>query len=116
MPSRRAITSKAIHPQLLHVIVLDAAKNRFGFFGDHAVAVAPFEVKNVAGFGPEEEIEGIRQLPATFPGVAEVLPAFEELVASYRDEDGEVRSPRELPAESCCSRRRAPHCREEAWT
>jgi phenylpropionate dioxygenase-like ring-hydroxylating dioxygenase large terminal subunit len=82
---------EGIHPQLLQVIVLDAAKNRFGFFGDHAVAVAPFEVRNVAGFGAQQEIEGIRQLPATFPGVAAVLPAFEKLVASYCNEDGAVR-------------------------
>jgi phenylpropionate dioxygenase-like ring-hydroxylating dioxygenase large terminal subunit len=82
-----------VHPQLLSVIVPDAVKNRYGFFGDHALAVAPFEVKMQANFGPEDEVEGIRALPATFPGVAEVLPAFEEMVAAYRDGSGKLNFP-----------------------
>jgi phenylpropionate dioxygenase-like ring-hydroxylating dioxygenase large terminal subunit len=81
-----------VHPELLNVIVLEPEKNRFGFFGDHAMACAPFEV-NVSGFGPEKQIEGIRQLPGTFPTVAEVLPRFEELVAAYRKADGELDLP-----------------------
>lgn len=79
---------EGIHPQLLSVIEIEPARNRFGFFGDHAVAVAPFEVAKKGGFGAEQEIEGIRALPETFPGVAAVLPRFEELVATYRDSDG----------------------------
>jgi phenylpropionate dioxygenase-like ring-hydroxylating dioxygenase large terminal subunit len=81
-----------VHPELLRVIVLDPAKNRFGFFGDHGVACAPFEA-NVSGFGPEQQVEGIRELPGTFPGVAEVLPRFEELVAAYRRSDGGLSFP-----------------------
>ena len=84
---------QGIHPELLSVLVIDTAKNRFGFFGDHGVAVAPFEVANVAGFGPEQQIEGIRKLPETFPGVAAVMPRFEELVGAYRNQDGTLRFP-----------------------
>lgn len=82
-----------IHPQLLSVIVPDVVKNRNGWFGDHAVAAAPFEVKMKENFGPEDEIEGIRALPETFPGTAQVMPAFEEAVASYRDADGKLNLP-----------------------
>jgi phenylpropionate dioxygenase-like ring-hydroxylating dioxygenase large terminal subunit len=82
-----------VHPELLKVIVLEAGNSRYGFFGDHGVACAPFEVKNVAGFGPEQQVEGIRQLPATFPTVAEVLPRFDALVAEHRGADGELRFP-----------------------
>jgi len=82
-----------IHPELLNVIVIDPTKSRYNFFGDHNLAVAPFEVKNIEGFGPEEEINGIRQLPGTFPGVAQILPRFEELVATYRDAGGTLSFP-----------------------
>lgn len=82
-----------IHPELLKVIVLDIDKTRYNFISDHNLAVAPFEVKNVAGFGSEQELEGIRALPATFPGVAEVLPAFEALVDGYRDANGTLSFP-----------------------
>ena len=37
---------QAIHPELLKVIVLDPTTNRFRFWGDHEVAVAPFVVPN----------------------------------------------------------------------
>lgn len=82
-----------IHPQLLAVIEPDMVKNRNGWYGDHAVAVAPFEVKTKAGAGTEEEIEGIRNLPETFPGTAQVMPAFEELLAGYPDADGKLNLP-----------------------
>ena len=87
-----------IHPQLLRVIVIDSNKNRFGFFGDHSVAVAPFEVANVEGFGPEKQIEGIRDLPETFPTVAEVLPRFEVLVQAHRGADGTLQLPERVTA------------------
>jgi phenylpropionate dioxygenase-like ring-hydroxylating dioxygenase large terminal subunit len=83
-----------VHPQLLSVIVPDVVKNRNGWFGDHAVAVAPFEVKMEEGFGPEDEVKGIMALPATFPGVAEVLPIFEKRVAHYRDANGALKFPK----------------------
>ncbi len=84
---------EGIHPELLNVIVIDPTKSRYNFFGDHNLAVAPFEVRNVEGFGPEEEVNGIRQLPETFPGVAQILPRFEELVAAHRDAEGVLKFP-----------------------
>jgi hypothetical protein len=57
------------------------------------VVVAPFEVAHVEGFGPEQQVEGIRELPGTFPGVAEVLPSFDELVDAHRDPDGVLKLP-----------------------
>lgn len=82
-----------IHPELLKVINIDPTKSRYNYFGDHAVAVAPFEVANVDDFGPEEQVAGIHDLPGTFPGVAEVLPRFDELVDTYRDAAGVLRLP-----------------------
>ena len=62
---------QGIHPELLHVIVIDPTTTRYRFWDDHEVAVAPFEVANA---DPEEELEGIRELPATFPSVTGYLP------------------------------------------
>lgn len=84
---------QGIHPELLSVIESDIHKNRYNFINDHNLAVAPFEVKKKPGFGPEEEVAGIMALPATFPGVAQVLPAFEQRVATYRNEAGELEFP-----------------------
>lgn len=93
-----------VHPELLNAIVLEAGNSRYGFFGDHGVACAPFEVKNVAGFGPEQQVEGIRQLPGTFPTVAEVLPRFEELVATHRGADGVLQFPADVTARTLLQR------------
>jgi len=84
---------EGIHPELLNVIVIDPTKSRYNFFRDHNLAVAPFEVNHDDNFGPEEEVEGIRRLPETFPGVAQILPLFEELVAAHRDENGTLAFP-----------------------
>ncbi|HYD48577.1 MAG TPA: aromatic ring-hydroxylating dioxygenase subunit alpha, partial [Terriglobales bacterium] len=77
-----------VHPELLSVIDLEAGNSQHGFFGDHGMAASPFEVKNAAACSLEEQIEGVRNLPGTFPTVAEVLPRFEELVAAHRDAAG----------------------------
>lgn len=82
-----------IHPELLRVISIDPSTSRYRFFEDHSVSVAPFEVANVAGFGPEQELEGIRELPGTFPGVAAYLPRLEQLVDAYRSPDGTLEYP-----------------------
>ena len=87
-----------VHPELLRVIELEAGNSRYGFYKDHSVACAPFDVRNVEGFGPEEQIQGIRELPGTFPTVAQVLPRFEELVAAYRDGDGRITLPEGVTA------------------
>jgi phenylpropionate dioxygenase-like ring-hydroxylating dioxygenase large terminal subunit len=84
-----------VHPELLKVVVIDPTRTQYYFTGRHNLAVAPFDVKhaNDPGFGPDQEVEAIRALPATFPGVAMVLPKFEELIAAYRDENGKYEFP-----------------------
>lgn len=84
-----------IHPELLSVIVIDPSRTRFNFSERHNLAVAPFDVKhaNDPDFGADEEVAAIRNLPGTFPGVAGILPRFEELVAEYTDDEGIVAFP-----------------------
>jgi phenylpropionate dioxygenase-like ring-hydroxylating dioxygenase large terminal subunit len=77
---------QGIHPEL--VPAMDESQERYSFFGDHSVATAPFGSANLATFGPDRAVEAIRELPQTFPGVADVLPRFEELVAAHRGADG----------------------------
>ena len=79
-----------VHPELLSVLDLAPGQSRYGFYGDHGMAVAPFEVKNVENCGVDQQIDGIRALPGTFPTVAEVLPAFEAMVDAHRDPSGAV--------------------------
>lgn len=84
-----------IHPELLSVIVIDPGRTRYNFTDRHNLAVAPFDVKqaNDPNFGPEQEVEAIRSLPGTFPGVAAILPRFEELVSTYADHEGALQFP-----------------------
>ncbi len=82
-----------IHPQLLRVLVIDPTKTRYRFLDRHSVAVAPFEVAHVEGMGPDKQVEGIMELPETFPGVVRVLPRFTELVDRHRSADGVLTFP-----------------------
>ena len=82
---------QGVHPEL--VAAMDESKERYGFFGDHSVATGPFGAANLEDFGPEQQAESIRGLPATFPGVVEVLPKFEELLNGYRGTDGTLAFP-----------------------
>jgi len=82
-----------VHPELLSVIDLEAGNSRHGFYGDHGMAVAPFEVKNVQACSLEQQVEGIRALPGTFPTVAEVLPLFEASIAAHRNHEGKLQFP-----------------------
>ncbi|MDE2595529.1 MAG: aromatic ring-hydroxylating dioxygenase subunit alpha [Sphingomonadales bacterium] len=79
-----------VHPELLAVMDLEPGRSRHGFFGDHGMAVSPFEVKRTHETGLEAQVEGIRSLPQTFPTVAEVLPLFETMIAGYRDAAGQL--------------------------
>src|SRR3546814_13629545 len=81
---------QAIHPELLQIVVIDPTTNRFRFWGDHEVACAPFAVADAS---PEDEYEGLKSLPDTFPTVPGYLPRLAELVAGYRNADGELEYP-----------------------
>jgi phenylpropionate dioxygenase-like ring-hydroxylating dioxygenase large terminal subunit len=82
---------QGVHPEL--VAAMDESQERYGFFGDHSVATGPFGAANLSDFGPEQQADSIRGLPATFPGVTEVLPRFEELLDSHRGPDGTLTFP-----------------------
>jgi phenylpropionate dioxygenase-like ring-hydroxylating dioxygenase large terminal subunit len=82
---------QGVHPEL--IAAMDESQERYGFFGDHSVATGPFGAANIEDFGPEAQAESIRSLPATFPGVVEVLPRFEQLLDAWRDSDGALTFP-----------------------
>ncbi|MFT3931210.1 MAG: aromatic ring-hydroxylating dioxygenase subunit alpha [Spongiibacteraceae bacterium] len=84
-----------VHPELLKVVVIDPTRTRYYFTSRHNLAVAPFDVKhaNDQNFGDDQEVEAIRALPGTFPGVAAVLPKFEELASAYRNAEGKYSFP-----------------------
>lgn len=82
-----------VHPELLSVLDLQAGNSRHGFYGDHGMAVSPIEVKRIDETDLEAQVQGIRDLPETFPTVAEVLPLFENLVNAYRDDNGTLSFP-----------------------
>lgn len=86
-----------IHPQLLTVLNINPETARYQFFEKHSVAVAPFEVQ---GAGPQKQVDGIMALPETFPGTAAVIPRFQELVAPYQKDGGEVDFPKDVTARS----------------
>ena len=77
---------QGVHPELIPA--MDETKERYCFFGDHSVATAPFGASNLADADLELQLDAIRGLPATFPGIADILPRFEELVASHRGAQG----------------------------
>jgi phenylpropionate dioxygenase-like ring-hydroxylating dioxygenase large terminal subunit len=82
---------QGVHPEL--IAAMDESQERYAFFGDHSVATGPFGAANLEEFGPEQQAESIRGLPATFPGVAEVLPRFEALLNEHRAADGTLSFP-----------------------
>jgi len=98
---------QGVHPEL--VAAMDESKERYGFFGDHSIATGPFGAANEISV--EEEIEGVRNLPATFPAVADSLRRFEELIAPHRGADGKYA----LPADSS-PRLLLQQALEETWT
>lgn len=83
---------QGVHPELAHMTNLGAEHCRF--VGDHAVTAVPFADSMQAGMGLEQEIEAYLNLPiANFPGFAEALPRFAEIVEGYRQEDGSIALP-----------------------
>jgi phenylpropionate dioxygenase-like ring-hydroxylating dioxygenase large terminal subunit len=82
---------QGVHPEL--VAAMDESQERYAFVGDHSVATGPFGAANLEQFGSEQQADSIRGLPATFPGVADVLPRFERLLDGYRDAAGTLSFP-----------------------
>jgi phenylpropionate dioxygenase-like ring-hydroxylating dioxygenase large terminal subunit len=83
---------QGVHPELVSMV--DLSHERCGFLGDHAATTVPFGGPRQADSTPEEDVETISQLPiANFPGLAEVLPRFEGLVASHRGKNGALELP-----------------------
>ena len=78
---------QGVHPELAHMTNLGA--EHCVITGEHAVTCVPFAASNQAGLGLEDEIAGYLGLPVeNFPGFAEALPRFAEIVAGYRRSDG----------------------------
>lgn len=46
-----------VHPELLSVIDLEAGNSQHGFFGDHGMAVSPFEVKRTGDCSLEQQVK-----------------------------------------------------------
>ena len=73
---------QGIHPELMGFT--DLRRERCGLFGWHAATTVPFGAPGQTDAGGAEGVAIVRGLPAAnFPGLAEVLPRFEELVAGY---------------------------------
>ncbi|MCX7864347.1 MAG: aromatic ring-hydroxylating dioxygenase subunit alpha [Novosphingobium sp.] len=98
---------QGVHPEL--IAAMDETKERYGFFGDHSIATGPFGAAHDASI--EEEIEGVRRLPATFPAVADALPRFEALLAPHCKADGTYALP-----EGLTPRLILQQALEESWT
>ncbi|MDQ4420367.1 aromatic ring-hydroxylating dioxygenase subunit alpha [Sphingobium sp. DEHP117] len=82
---------QGIHPDL--VSTLDETNQRYGFFGDHSVSSGPFGDANLENYGPEDQAQAMRRLMDNFPGIALVLPRFDELLDQYRNSNGELAFP-----------------------
>ena len=77
---------QAVHPEL--VPLMDESKERYRFIGDHSIATAPFGTANLTDLDGDQQAEAVRGLTAPFPGMAKVLPRFDQLVDACRGADG----------------------------
>lgn len=83
---------QGVHPELVPFV--DLTEERCSFFGDHAVTTVPFSLGLGDEAGPDAQVEAYRLLPVeNFPGLVEVMPHFEELVAGYKGADGKLAFP-----------------------
>lgn len=86
---------QGVHPELVSIV--DISKERFGDFGYHGATTVPFGGKEKTEPTAEQEAAMYRNLPAAnFPGIVEVLPRFDELIAPYESRGGCLTLPAEL--------------------
>jgi phenylpropionate dioxygenase-like ring-hydroxylating dioxygenase large terminal subunit len=94
---------QAVHPELIPL--MDLARERYGNFGRHGATTVPFNEADPATASPEEQVAAFRNLPEpNFPGLAEVFPRYDELVDSYRGEDGKLSFPEGVTGKSLLQR------------
>jgi nitrite reductase/ring-hydroxylating ferredoxin subunit len=87
---------QGIHPELVPVV--DVAQERFTDLGWHGATTVPFGTGVKDGTN-EEEVAAIASLPiANFPGLAEALPRFRQLVENHRAADGTLVLPENVTA------------------
>ncbi|MCB2061152.1 MAG: aromatic ring-hydroxylating dioxygenase subunit alpha [Novosphingobium sp.] len=83
---------QAVHPELIPI--MDLSKERYCRLGNHGATTVPFQGTDEAETDHSKQIEAFRNIPKpNFPGLAEVFPRFEELVASYSKPDGSLAFP-----------------------
>lgn len=83
---------QGVHPELIPFT--DFSHERCGLFGWHAATTVPFGAPGEALAEGPASIEMVRALPiANFPGLADVIPRFEQLVAQYTRPDGAIDLP-----------------------
>jgi len=90
---------QAVHPELIPI--MDLSRERYQRFGRHAATTVPFQGTDDEKATPEQEVEAFRRIPKpNFPGLAEIFPRFEELVAAHQLADGTLRLPDGMSARS----------------
>lgn len=83
---------QAVHPELVGSV--DLTQERYRAFGQHSATTVPFGGPATTEMTPEQEADLILGLPAAnFPGLAEGLPRFGELVRSHSDAAGRLQLP-----------------------
>lgn len=94
---------QGVHPELISY--MDMGKERFMEFGNHCACTVPFGGAQGVDAGPEQDVAVYKGLPlANFPGIAEALPRFDELIAPYRDGGGVLSFPEDVSARGLMQR------------
>jgi phenylpropionate dioxygenase-like ring-hydroxylating dioxygenase large terminal subunit len=101
---------QGVHPELIGIA--DLTNERFSELDLHGAGTVPFPPPAPPGATAEDEVEVIRGIPIpNFPGLAEIMPRFEELVASCKGANGKLKFPDGVTARSLMQR-----ATRENWT
>ncbi len=88
---------QGVHPEIVDYV--DLSRERCTILGDHGATTVPFGGPGEDDKPAEDQVAAIRALPLeNFPGLAEVLPHFEQLVSGLRASDGSLRFPEGVTA------------------